>query len=292
MAPVYYLKSMMSGLNNQRMGLVGLIVHAAKNNAKASLPLEVVDFSPMKGRTPKDYGRLRFDEVFDANVLLGSLAGEFITSEEPNEVIGLDTCFAIGHAALSEARTQDTDIHRLAKASLLHLQPALGAREQADQIAAWLPVGTMALQLRIEQDWQEYLLKKFGTTEVDTDKEFFTVDTAKIAGKVAASGLPTNNLWLCCDEADLNVPLDKIRDDFSSRGMNVFFKLDLPDRLQFPNERIKRAFLEHAVCQRLDGFIGLSLSTFSQTLWLENQWADGERKHYVYNSPGSTLLKR
>ncbi len=292
MAPVFYLKSMMSGLNNQRIGVIGLIIHAARHGGKASLPLETVDFAPLIGRTPEDFGRLAFEDVYDLSILNAGRVGGYLTTDEPKDVVGLDTCFAQGQTILNEAISQSTSAHTLAKEALLAIQPASIIREHAANIVAWLPPGTMGLQLRIERDWHEYLMKKFGRTEIEDTEPFITVDAQKIAAKVARSGISTDSLWLCCDEADLIDSLDDIRADFRRHGFKVFFKSDLPEELQFPEKRLKRAFLEYAVCQRLAGYIGLSISTFTQSLWMESMWGGKGKSHYIYNSPGPTLLAR
>jgi len=292
MSEVLYLNSMMSGLNNQRMGVVGLIVHAAKVGKKAAIPSYAVDFAPMEGRTPADYGRLPFGEVFDIDLLASSEAGDHISYSTPTEGIGLDTCFAIGKTVLGEAFQHNSAHHQLARNTLLSLQPTKETRRLADDIVEWLPKKTFALQLRIERDWHIYLEKKFGTTEMDTPEQFFTVDPGKIARKVSATNLDAEALWLCCDEADLVLPIDAVREEFRKIGLKLFFKSDLPRYFSFPEARLKRAFLEQAICQRLPGFIGLSLSTFTQTLWLENKWTEKGSAHYVYNSPGADLLRR
>lgn len=291
MSQIFTLKTMMSGLNNQRMGLVGLITYAARHKGKIVLPAEAVDFSPGVGRTPTEYGRIPIDEIFDLDILCHSSIGDLITNEEPTDVLGLDKCFAEGAAILTEARTQDTLIHRLAREALLSLEPTVSIRNQANEIVDWLPSDTYALQLRIEHDWQEYLIRKFGSTEIENDQEFLTASAAKIARKIERSGLsPT--LWGCCDEADLTVSLDEIRADFEGYGLNILFKTDLPTDLKYPNRRVLRAFLEFAICRQLGGYIGLSRSSFSQTLWLDNIWNRKENNHYIYNSPNSFITQR
>jgi len=289
---VFSLKSMMSGLNNQRMGLVGLIAYAARQRAKAVLPSEVVDFSPGKDRKPSDYGRLNFQDVFDQDILLNSAASDFITTDEPTDVLGLDKCFAEGAAILTEARTQDTPVHKLARQTLLALEPSADLRQQANEIANWLPNGTSALQLRIEHDWQEYLIRKFGSTEVENGKEFLSVSAAKIAKKIALSDERPDTIWGCCDEGDLTVSLDDIRGDFDQYGLKILFKTDLPEALKYPEKRLRRAFLEFAVCRNLSGYIGLSRSSFSQVLWLDNIWRERESHHFVYNTPAAAITKR
>lgn len=185
----------------------------------------------------------------------------------------------------------------LARNVVLHLVASAEIQKIADQIVEWLrPMNPFALQLRIERDWQEYLMKKFGGINLVVGNQEITVDVDRIFEKcVKTEDLRgRTSVWCCCDEEDLLVSKDMLRAQAASIGYKLYFKTDLPSSIRLPLERTKKSILDFSVCMGLDVYVGLTRSTFSNQLSLMNQYEKCAKgaKHYIYNNVGDALLER
>lgn len=278
------------GLNKQKMILAGLFVLARSKAAKVLLPLHIVNFMP----TTEGYKRepLLFSEVFDRDAFLNAVPPGMIAcdSDELTEVLSWKACFESGGQALD--RSDD-----LAVNVVTHLVASNKLQKTADQIVEWLrPFKVFALQLRIERDWQEYLVKKFGASNLIIEDQEITVDVDRIFRKCknTQSLFDYDYIWCCCDEDDLLLSIEEIKAKGTSAGYKLYFKTDLPEHIRMPNERTKRSAIDFAVCIGLSHYVGLSRSTFSNQLFLmsENRKCIKGAKHYIYNNVGEFLLTR
>ena len=278
------------GLNNQKMILAGCFVLAKEKGAKVRLPEQIVNFIPTTEGHKRD--PLRFADVFDQEIFLRAIPSNMITDDvnEVTEVLSWKTCFVRGGQALE--RLDD-----LARNVVVHLVASAELQKIADQIVEWLrPMNPFALQLRIERDWQEYLMKKFGGTNLVVGSQEITVDVDRIFEKCAKTDdlQGRSSVWCCCDEEDLLVSKDILKAQAALMGYKIYFKTDLPSSISIPLERTKKSILDFSVCMGLDIYVGLTRSTFSNQLFLINQngkCAKGA-KHYIYNNVGDALLKR
>lgn len=278
------------GLNNQKMILAGCFVIAKEKGAKVRLPQQIANFMP----TAEGHKRepLRFSDVFDQENFLKAIPSSMIAGDgnEVTEVLSWKTCFERGGRALDR-------LDNLARSVVVHLVASAELQEIANQIVEWLrPMNPFALQLRIERDWQEYLVKKFGGINLVVGGQEITVDVDRIFGKCAKTDdlLVRSSVWCCCDEEDLLVSKDMLKMQAALFGYKLYFKTDLPSRILLPRERTKKSIVDFAVCMGLDAYVGLTNSTFSNQLFLMNQsgkCAEGA-SHYIYNNAGDALLQR
>ena len=98
----------------------------------------------------------------------------------------------------------------------------------------------------------------------------------------------------CCDEDDLIVSKDDLKSQAALFGYNLLFKTDLPAEIQLPQERTRKSMVDFTVCMGLNEYVGLTRSTFSNQLFLMNEYGrcpEGAR-HYIYNNIGDALLER
>jgi hypothetical protein len=278
------------GLNNQKMILAGCFVLAKEKGARVRLPQQIVNFIPTAEGNKKE--PLLFSEVFDQATFLKVISSSMIAGDrdEVTEVLSWKTCFERGGKALSNSDA-------LARNVVAHLVASTELQEIADQIIEWLrPMNPFALQLRIERDWQEYLVKKFGGFNLIVGSQEITVDVDRILGKCAKTNdiLDRSSIWCCCDEEDLLVSKDVLKAQAALFGYKLYFKTDLPSNIILPQERTKKSVVDFAVCMGLDTYVGLTRSTFSNQLFLMNQFGKCAKgaKHYIYNNVGDNLLQR
>lgn len=286
------IKTLNSGLNNQRIALAGLAFLAMERKTQWVMPTTAVNFSPEAEKPANVYQEIPVWELFDAEVFAASLSPHQLSQAAPDEVLGMELCFGTGSRVLKELLTRTTPAHEAARSTLMGLVGASSLRKHAKRIADWLPPRTFALQLRIERDWREYLVAKYGTTEIDGPDGFSTCDPEVLAHRIARSQLPQGHIWACCDEADLVHQKDDIKASFAKYGFLLLFKSDLPADLDYPPERVKRAMIDFEICRLMQVYVGLRKSTFSETLWLGNLWQSRGATHYVFDAPGELLVEQ
>lgn len=278
------------GLNNQKMILAGCFVLAREKGAKFRLPEHIVDFIPTTEGHRRD--PLLFADIFDQEALRKNIPSSLIADNacEITEVLNWKNCFERGGQALGQ-------FDDLAIRVAVNLVANTELQNIADKVIEWLRLeNAFALQLRIERDWQEYLVKKFGASNLIVGDQEITVDVDRIFGKVAKTSELSGRtaIWCCCDEDDLLVSKDALKAQAAKQGYKLYFKTDLPASIELPQERTKRSMVDFAICMGLDTYVGLSRSTFSNQLLLMNQLGKCSKgaKHYIYNNVGEDLLQR
>lgn len=271
-----------TGLNNQRMCLLGLIGLAQDSGARALVPSHLVDYAP----APKKPGEkiVPMDDVPTWEVINEASFRDYtrdlpVVFDQPaDQVLTMQTCFTRGTA---ELRKRDAST----AAYLRGTAAAAPLAEHARAINEFLSTfGTVtALQLRIERDWREYLLRRFGQ-ETITESEHLTADPKTILSKVVDSGLPTT-VWACCDETDLVESTDELKQIGKELGVRLLFKSDLPPELAYPERRILQSVIDFAVALAAPVYVGLTRSTFSNAIALHRRLGLITGDQYVYNAP-------
>ena len=179
------------GLNNQKMILAGCFFLAKELGAKVALPGDIVNFIP----TAHGYKRypLKFKDVFNLDYFLKAMPSNILADGADNvtDVLSWKDCFEAGGRALE--RRDD-----FAREVVAHLVANQELQDISNRILQWLrPMNPFALQLRIERDWQEYLIKKFGASNIIVGGQEITVDVDRILSKCKSTSDFSNkyNVW-------------------------------------------------------------------------------------------------
>lgn len=275
---------LITGLNNQRICLVGLATIAEESGARIALPAEAVDFRPGEPNQT-----IALFDLFDAAAALAAL-GDLRADAPADEIIDMHVCFKAGNHALAGAKAGSRAailLEALRPAALLRVAEEIaGALRRA--VAA--PDQLAAVQLRIESDWQRYLVKR-GAAASDPEAMRAldpSVIFAKIRHTPALARVTT--LYGCCDEDDLRIGRDALIGLARDHGFALRLKgMMMPD-LDVP--RISRAMIDYAVCGMMPAYIGLTKSTFSNNLRNASLWGNSATRHYSYDRAGTALLAR
>ena len=279
-----------SGLNNQRLALLGLFEIARERSAAVRLPDEVYDFIPV----PKGAARISpmtpIWEILDKETFMAAVQGCPLSTDAPAETLTMQECFTRGARTVRRAGPGS-----FAERFILGFRAARPLRDLADHITHFVEDhDAFALQLRIERDWREYILRKTGTLEAVTDNEHLTVDPAVIFAKCAATPhlAKFKAIWACCDEDDLTLSKTEIKAAGASHGYQILFKTDLPQHVELPASRLRRSMIDFEVCLSAQAYVGLGRSTFSNTQdFIAN--ANGDRRtQFRYDLPGDRCESR
>ncbi|MFW2831520.1 hypothetical protein [Sphingomonas sp. ID0503] len=174
-------------------------------------------------------------------------------------------------------------------------------QDMAAAITQWLAgqaplgrTGCVGLQLRIERDWQNYIRRKKVAERIDSSREMVTTNPHVILGKLRRTPAfaETTTVWACCDEGDLTVPKSELRRIAADHGLKLLFKTDLPAEIVLPDSPIKRSMIDYALCRNLPCYVGLTRSSFSNSLFNEARWNGEGSEHWAYNRAGEMLVRR
>ena len=281
-----------SGLNNQRLALLGLFEIAREREAAVRLPRELVDWTPVPRDpgTPPQHPSVPIWEVLDEVAFMAAVRLCPLSSDTPTETLTMQECFRRGAHASRQARPGS-----FAERFILGFRAARPLRDIADRVTDFLKErDAFALQLRIERDWREYILRKTGTLEAVTDDEQLTVDPAVIFAKCAATPelAEFKAIWACCDEDDLTQPKAEIKAAGRDHGYQILFKTDLPSTVDLPTSRLRRSMIDFEVCLSAPAYVGLGRSTFSNTLDFIANANEDRRSQFRYDLPSDRCESR
>ncbi|MGE0046571.1 MAG: hypothetical protein AB7J28_14105 [Hyphomonadaceae bacterium] len=258
---VLTLNPVAAGLNNQRYALLGLFEIARARGAAVRLPTQVVDFTPQAGSNR--HVLMPIWDAFDRGGFLRAILGSKTTKKAVSETLDAKAAFDVGAHAIHNAQRGD-----FAEAFIGEgVRAAAPLRATADEAAAFLAEKRAAtLQLRIERDWQVYLRKRLGAVEARTAQGHVTVDPLTILRKVRATPALARfeAVFACCDEDDLAVSKEAIKEAGAVAGVEVLLKPDLP--VAYPASRLKRSLIDFEICRAAPAYVGLAASTFSRSL--------------------------
>lgn len=291
---VYGITPITSGLNNQRIALLGLIGIAYLEGAKVALPKELVDYTPLPSEKKlAENTAIPIGDVLDEAYLRRGLSSYGILSdEEPTEILSHDECFKQGNIFLPLIFEGGEDAKILAS-FLSHCRGSAELRDLAQQALALAgnqkPV---MLQLRIERDWCDYLAKR----QKRTDGGETTTDPRRIFGKISRTPeLRDHSVVLaCCDEDDLLQDQTDLKNDARDFGLTLIFKSDIEKHTSFPPSRLKRSAIDFEMCLMTERYVGLTRSSFSNMVCLLKslETAPEHPEHYIYNAKGDCVVRR
>lgn len=282
------------GANNQKLAMFGLFLLAKKERRSVVLP-GMVDFVPGR-RVQRVLAVNRFFDEHNIRSLLDT-HGVRLVDRPQYEKRDATKCFKTGARYLRKivfagsVKANDFFVRFIRQ-----LQPVKDIRDQIDFLKAKIHEKNirLALQLRIEKDWQEYaisrLYARFG------DKEDYNPGFRKIFTKLSNTPLlrEEKRVLVCCDEENLPVSKEEIathaKDLF---GKEVFFKSSFLALRSIGDTRTAFSLIDFDICASLPFFVGLTRSTFSNLLCFK-KLITGKKdwKHFIYNHPSESLLQR
>ena len=260
---------MLTGLNNQRMCLLGLFSIARERGTSAVLPETAVDYAPRVVARHRD---ILLGKLFDLPTLVSAIPPDLLSGEPPGELISFRDCFAACVRPL-ESESRDS----LAASVMLGTVATRRIADRATELGEWLLArGAVPLQLRIERDWQAYLRHKWGEDSQpvrDADP-----DTILARLRRTPSLADVRTLWACCDDEDLLQTTGELKEIARRHRFELLFKTDLPTEVRQPKRVILRAMMDFTMCRNAPRYIGLQGSTFSRMLARENAWLGRPRE--------------
>jgi hypothetical protein len=286
MGDVYSVPRKTAGLNNLKMAILGIKLIAAAKGGAYRLPEVLFDFTPTQDGIGDDY--LPTEAVFDIEALTGFFADA--TTDPETIRTSNSECLDIVKREIASELGMPGALHGETAKAFASFVPSVDLRAESARIASLLPADTVALQVRIERDWQEYVARKGWQAGTVSDGCEIILDHKRIFQKMAATdGLP-KTVFACCDEDDLTVSHDQLRADARSVGFDLIFKSDFESPI-IP--RLMKSVVDFDVCLNLPFYVGLPRSTFSNTLCMVRaHQIDGHPLHFVFDAVSERCERR
>ena len=283
-SPVLGIHGLTGGLSNQRLAMLGLLSIARDEGAWARFPSQMVDFVPRLGSVEPE--RFLFPALFDLKWFRSALENEKVSGNPPTRVVPFSDAFIRGTAECF-CEAPKPFVSRF----MTGLRAAEPLRQIAKQIMGWLPMSrTVALQLRIERDWQEYLKRLSAEGRDNGSKECIT-DVDEIFRRIRGSQIleDYDTIWACCDESDLIITKKAIQESAARHGFSIFLHSDLPQGILMPRALLMQSMIDYTICSECSVYVGLERSTFSKTLGKTVGWLHQPARHFDYTLKSGKL---
>lgn len=283
-----YTVSPRSGLNNQKMMLLGLYDQSVSEGWTAVRPRALLDFSPATGNATKT--RIPFADVFDPAPF-----DAVFTSAAPTITQKLDPagCFQTGAQRIaSESFTGDVSRSETAR-FLASFQPSANLEQHIARLRERLPVRFCGVQMRIETDWRAHLRRK-GLTPGRSESIEIVLEPSRIFQKIrsqpALDGL--EDIVIFCDESVLAVGKDELAVLAARHGLRAHFKSDI-SMSENLSSSLQNSFVDFNIGLLAQAYVGLSMSTFSNVLCIDAAYrAAGHPQHFIYDAPSDRVEPR
>ncbi|WP_027488256.1 O-fucosyltransferase family protein [Allorhizobium undicola] len=290
MKNVFGVEKITGGLNNQKMSILGLIVEAKKYDGIVNIPDIIHDWTPtVEGRGTNF---IKTNEVYAMDELEEIIQ---ITNEIAGTILSFSDCFASGSKKIKEEGglpPEELMCNETARI-LSALKPVANIQCEINRLVGEMPKGTAGVQLRVERDWKNHLnSRRSRGIKLDSGRELI-LNPRRIFEKIRNNDKDgeITTLFLCCDEDDLMHKKSEISDMAGKFGLSVIFKSEISTA--FLDSRLKRSLVDFGICLKLDTYIGLSLSTFSNLLCLTKSFEiKGKPNHFIYDAPGDVTVAR
>ncbi|MCB1639066.1 MAG: hypothetical protein KDI15_09485, partial [Thiothrix sp.] len=150
----------------------------------------------------------------------------------------------------------------------------------------------LALQLRIELDWQQHIERKI-KKGWGSEWHYHTFD--EIFEKIKNHQFLKNKsrIFACCDISGLDIDIRDLRGFSRAKyGFDLVIR-DKDSGFYFKESSIKNAAFDFMLCLSFDAYVGLSRSTFSNLLCVTKSiLSEKSFDHYVYDSGRSFVERR
>ncbi|CAM5350364.1 hypothetical protein [Sphingobium scionense] len=247
-------KAVRAGLNNQRIAILGLCAMAIATQGQVRIPHRLVDFSARR----EGLGRVDAAEVFDTDALFAWLRRQNLLGGDPDSYhhVNWVDCFSYG-AQIWEDPQQEDFVADFLRA----MRGAAPLRVLASNLVAALGSDIGYIQLRIEQDWQDYARAKMAS-----GRRGFLLDPSAIFEKIVATPETASyRRWFAfCDLAALPWNIETIKNDIRRQfGLDLLFKPDIAHLFSLPSASLANASLDFEMALTAPIYVGLRQSTFS-----------------------------
>lgn len=284
------------GINNQKMGLMGLLLEAFENRRPVVLPrFRVMD------QLTRVHRPLEFGDVYEIEPVLAFCRRHDVTIEirDPNELpLGYDAFFWKTYAALHQLPIQPCSRQSVFLADLMRsMQPRIRSTFIAMSLRRALneldPNHAVA-QIRIELDWKQHCETNLKNTVPSSEQNYLTFN--EILRKIGVSLPSVRTLYIACDEPAMPISKMEMKAVAAAHfGIDVRFKSDYISRFEehLLNE-LQLSLLDFEIATHAGQFIGISRSTFSCLATLERHCREIRyvQDHYIYNTSAQGLQER
>jgi len=295
-APILGYFFMPSGINNQKLALLGLALEALMSGPRRiSVPALCNYDLRDDSRQPTPFGH-----AFDAQQLGAFAARHGIDIDWSAAVPGLGDPFFVAASRIVGADVAagrfgpDHAACDFLRSLVPHARGAWTLRSLSRDVFQKRGIRIVA-QLRIETDWITYSSNDL-TPSIGTSEDY-APGFRQIIDKIRNS-LPDweAGIYVVCDEGALPQPKEKIRAAARSElGVELCWKSDfLPPDQWAEMLAIDASLLDFEMASQAPSFVGLTRSTFSNLVTLERfaRTRAHVTSHYIYNLPGPTLARR
>ncbi len=279
------------GLNNQKMAIAGLLVSAIEKRLTVNLPYIYVKDQ----RTDEEY-LARFQDVFELDAV-----NDFARQHD----------LSIGHLGASGVRGgwdyfdhfggvlgtgSDPKVLDAALDALASLRPRIASSpiflRLKDFLFATLGI-RMAVQLRIEHDWQVHAQ---GLRSALGDAEDYAIGFAEILSKVRTTFPDLRLAYITADERSMPATKEEIRAFSRAQfGIDLLWKSDLLGSQQIEQlNPLDLSVLDFEVARYCPQFVGQTASTFANMTCLEKfaRTRSDVTGQYIYNCLGDRVRER
>jgi len=284
------------GLNNQKLALFGLLMLARDKRLPVVLP-EFSVFNPALGV----HGRTPLDSVFPVEGVyrVARAWGIGILTAPPIGTTGAWDCFVAGSTRVSaEGARGLASLDDVAGQFFRNLAPRLAGSDTLRKLSTAVFADQairLVVQLRIEKDWARYSADTLAQS-VHPSEEYHP-SFLQIMQKIRNTlGHEADAAYVVCDEADLPVSKDEIREAvMATCGIRLVWKSDVLAEAELAAfTSLDRSILDFEMAVSAPVFTGLSRSTFSNMVSFEVlcRTRKPAPRHYIYNLPGERLGRR
>jgi hypothetical protein len=279
------------GLNNQKMAIAGLLVSAIERRLSVNLPYIYVKDQ----RTDEEY-LAKFQDVFDLEAIsdFGRRHGIAINHLGPSGVRGGWDCFRLFSGVLGNG--SDRAVVEAALDAMTGLKPRIASnpilKRLKDFVFGSLKV-QMAIQLRIETDWQAHAQNLRAALG---DSEDYGIGFVEILSKVRNRFPDLRLAYVTSDEKSMPASKDEIRAFSRSRfGIDLLWKSDFLIEAELEQlNPLDLSMIDYEIARYSPQFVGQTASTFANILCLE-KFAGTRRDvtgHFIYNCLGDVVRER
>lgn len=285
-----------AGITNQKLGFIGLLLHAYENKRPVVLPhFRVMD------QIARLHRMMEFEEVFELEPIEAVCAAhgiEIVSTKLDDLPEGYDPHFWKAHSVTHNVHQradhpETTLLYDILAALRPRVRGSFIARALREETTRQYP-GFTVCQFRIEKDWKEHCESNLNA-RLSSDEENYC-EFESILAKIKITLPDVSAVYAVCDEKSLLLPkehLKAIAKDYY--GIALFFKSDYISQFEYGVlTELHLSLLDFEFASFADRFVGLTRSTFSSLATLEkfSRERQNVQGHYIYNLKGSRLFER
>jgi len=279
------------GLNNQKMAIAGLLLSAIESRLAVNLPYIYV-----KDQRTDDEYLARFQDVFELDAV-ADFGRRHDIAINPGGASGVRGGWDyFGHFGGVLGTGADRKVVEAALEAMTCLKPRIASNpillQLKDFVFASLGI-QMAIQLRIERDWQVHSQQ---LRSVLGDSEDYGIGFIEILSKIRKTFPELRLAYVTSDENAMPASKDEIRAVSRSRfGIDLLWKSDFLDSAHLERlNPLDLSMVDYEIARYSPRFVGQTASTFANILCLEKfaRTRKEVRGHFIYNCLGDTVRER